>query len=168
MFGFAIGTLCLVALIAIAARRRRWMWAHAGGGCGSGCGPDHGHHGHGFGPRFFLRGLFSRLETTPGQEKVIGTAAEGVVAAARKAKDEIDESRKDVARTISGAAFDEGALGSAFARWDEAVSGVRKAIADALASTHEALDERQRARLAELLAKGHGDWSRWDHPYRGF
>lgn len=50
MFGFVLGTACLVGLGMMARRRRRW-YAHAygGGGCGSGCGGGyarHGWHGH--------------------------------------------------------------------------------------------------------------------------
>lgn len=51
MFGFVLGTACLVGLGMMARRRRRW-YAHAyGGGCGSACGGYvrhgwHGHHGH--------------------------------------------------------------------------------------------------------------------------
>ena len=48
MFGFVLGTACLVGLGMMARRRRRW-YAHAyGGGCGSGCGGHarHGFHGH--------------------------------------------------------------------------------------------------------------------------
>ncbi len=90
MFGFLIGTACLIGLIKVA--------RHGGGyGCGSrygscssgyerGCGGGGGYqdegggpwgrhggqgrHG-GFGPRIFLRAAFERLDTTPGQEKVI-------------------------------------------------------------------------------------------------
>src|SRR5690242_15134806 len=92
MLGFLIGTVCLVALVKVVRHGRcgGWRYAHGcgyGGGYDSGCGGwhDRGHgHGHGrwgggwsrggFGPGFMLRGLFARLETTPGQEKVIRDA----------------------------------------------------------------------------------------------
>jgi hypothetical protein len=177
MFGFIIGTLCLLALVGMGIGRRRWAWAH-GYGYGGHCGRGHGGRGWdwdgpgaGFGRGGFVRGvvlrnLFHRLETTPGQEKVIGQAVEGVVAAAKKAREEMEASRQEVARTVAGEAFDEGALGAAYARWDEAVAGVRKAIGDALGAAHEALDERQRAALAEIIAKGPGFHRGYSHPYR--
>lgn len=175
MIGFIIGTLCLVALVGMAVRRRRWAFAHGYGysGCGGRGlgGGDWDGPAAGFGRGGFVRGvvlrqLFHRLETTPGQEKAIGTAVEGVVAAAKKAREELEASRQEVARTISGDVFDEGALGAAYARWDEAIAGVRKAIADALGTAHESLDERQRVALAELITKGHGFHRGYDHPYR--
>ena len=58
MFGFVLGTACLVGLGMMARRRRRWYAHGYGGGCyGGGCGGGyarhgfHGHHGHpGHGP----------------------------------------------------------------------------------------------------------------------
>jgi hypothetical protein len=178
MIGFIIGTACLAALVGIGIRRRRWAWAH-GYGYGHGCGGRGrgwgGHDWDGPGAGFarggfrgvVLRQLFSRLETTPGQEKAIGAAVENLVTATKKAREEIDASRADVARTIGSEVFDEGALGAAYARWDEAIASVRKAIADTLSTAHEALDERQRSALADVIAKGpRGFRGGFDHPYR--
>src|ERR1700678_438436 len=90
MLGFIVGTVCLIGLV----KTLRWGRYHRGGG---GCG--YGHHGGGWGrrgwdgrgyqgdhdggwgggwggPSVLLRALFQRLETTPGQEKVIVAAYE--------------------------------------------------------------------------------------------
>jgi hypothetical protein len=90
MFGFIIGTLCLIALIRTLyfRRHRNLMFAYGGPfsngfgyGPGYGYGPGFG-RGHwrgrrwgGYGGGFgFGRALFAQLDTTPGQEKAIAEA----------------------------------------------------------------------------------------------
>jgi uncharacterized membrane protein len=102
----------------------------------------------------FLRFLFQRLETTPGQEKVIQQAIDEVREAARNARGEWKASRDDVARAVGGELFDETVMGNTFARQDESIANVRKAVTGALAKVHEALDERQRKILADLIGEG--------------
>lgn len=67
MFGFIIGTVCLIALVKVLRRGRGW-YGHRWG-----YGPHGGGYGHGYmgggGARWFLRGLFHRLETTPGSHQ---------------------------------------------------------------------------------------------------
>ena len=60
--------------------------------------------------------------------------------------------------------FDAESLGEAFAKHDTAISTLRDAGVEGLAKIHEALDEKQRARLAELIESGMG--RRWHGPYR--
>ena len=189
MFGFLIGTICLVALVAMIVKHRRQAYGWGGHGWGGGCGRGwhgrgggfwggHGHHhGMGFGggsrfDRFFLRGLFERLETTPGQEKVILKAVEDVKQAVRDSRGEVDKTREDVQRAMSTDSFDESAIAAAFIRQDDEISKVRKAVVGALAEVHGALDESQRRTLADILARfggrGGGDWRRQTEagPYR--
>jgi hypothetical protein len=59
--------------------------------------------------------------------------------------------------------FSEEALGSATARFEGALEEFRKAGIDAFTKIHGTLDERQRARLADLIERG----PRGFHPYRG-
>jgi hypothetical protein len=114
-----------------------------------------------------LRGLFERLETTPGQEKVILEAADELHDAASKLKDEMRGTRADVARVVRGPAFDETLLGDVFSRHDSAIESVRKSAVGAIAKVHDALDERQRQRLADLIESGPGFGRRWSGgPYR--
>jgi hypothetical protein len=126
-------------------------WSHAHG-------PSHGpdrwsrRRGRGF-RNFFLRGLFERLDTTPGQEKVIAAAVEELREVMRKHRGEIGKTRGDIARAMRGAAFDEAMLGELFARHDAAIEAMRKAVVGALARIHDALDEQQRARLADFLER---------------
>ena len=168
MFGFVVGTLCLIGLVKLH-RMRRMMWAY-GHGYEDGCGPSfgHGHHrsfGGGFpgfggrhrgGPRAGLYALFHALDATPGQEKVIRAAVDEVRTAAAETRGEWKQSRVDLAGAFRSESFDAEVMGNAFARHDEHLERLRKAVTGALAKVHDALDEKQRARLAEWLDAGGG------------
>jgi len=192
MIGFLLGTVCLVALIKVARARRYgygYACGHGGygrfggfdeggfGGRGGFGGPPWAERGFGFGrggigARVFLRGLFQRLETSPGEEKVILDALEELKAAGRGAKEEARGARADLAKAMRGESFDEVALGGATARVESAMDGARKAGISAFAKVHGVLDERQRDKLADLIEHGprHGRAGRFrdddDHPYR--
>jgi hypothetical protein len=113
-----------------------------------------------------LRRLFSELDTTPGQEKVIVKAVDEVKTAAREARGELALSRKDLARALGGESFDAEIMGNAFARHDTVLESLRRAATGALAQIHDALDPAQRARLAELLDKNFGGHFPGFGPYR--
>jgi len=108
----------------------------------------------------FLRMLFQRLETTPGQEKVIVAAFEEMREAAGKARGEARSSRADLAKAMRSPAVDEVLFGEMFARHDAALEALRKAGIGAIAKVHDALDERQRARLADMIEAGPGGFFR--------
>lgn len=181
MCGFLIGTACLIGLIKVL---RHGRGCHGGGcgGCGGGRGWGRwGHHGHHHGPggggwggwggggpeRWFLRGLFERLDTTPGQEKVILASVEQVRERVRTLREEVDRTRGDVARAMREPALDEAALAAVWARHDAAVTELRTVFGEALGKVHEALDERQRRELADMIESG-GFFRRHHHgPYRG-
>jgi hypothetical protein len=153
MWGFLVGALCLYGL-ARTMRGGRWAYAHGHGGPwgrrrwggwnGSG-------HAGGRGP---LRWLFERMDTSPGQEKVIAEAAEALRGTMRGWHDDTERMRSDVARSIRGETFDAAALEEAFARAEARMAGVRETLRGQAARVHEALDSRQRAELADLLASG--------------
>lgn len=130
------------------ARRGGW-----GGGRGRGFG-GWGGFGGWDGRAAFLRGLFEQLDTTPGQEKVIHEAIGEVRAEGAKWREELHRSRADIAKAMRSESFDEVLLGELFARHDAALEALRKSTTGALAKVHAALDERQRARLAELIELG--------------
>lgn len=174
MLGFVVGSVCLIALFKMHHRRRMWWAYHQGHGAFGG-GPFEGHHGHGpfgggpfgrfgggpFGGGFRggpfgggrrgLYGLFSALDATPAQEKVILSAIDEVKQAAREGRGEFRQSREDLARAFRADSFDAEVMGNAFARHDEHLERMRKAVTGALARVHDALDEKQRAQLAEWL-----------------
>ena len=121
--------------------------------------------------------MFQRLDTTPGQEKVIAQAFDDLREKGRAAKTEMKAARSEVAKAMRGASFDEVALGTATAQVETVIDSMRKAAIDAFAKVHEALDERQRGMFADLIENGPrfrdfgGGWrgqGRGDnnHPYR--
>ena len=128
------------------------------------------------GGRFFLRAMLQRLDTTPGQEKVIAQAFDDLREKGRAAKSEMRSARSEVAEAMRGTSFDEVALGSATAQIETMMDSMRKAGIDAFAKVHEALDERQRGMLADFIENGPsfrdfgGGWRGQgggnNHPYR--
>jgi hypothetical protein len=152
MFGFLIGTACLIGFVATLRGRRRGLFR--GGACG-GRWDDGGGYGRERGLRGgLLRALFERLDTSPGQEKVLRAAADELHAAGEKLRGEGRKTREDVAKVLRGPFVDEALFGEIFSRHDVAIEELRRAVVGALARAHEALDERQRARLADLVQDG--------------
>ena len=175
MLGFVLGTVCLVGLVTMArhscADHCHGCCSGSYGGCGHGsrdCGPR---HGFGRGRRMFrrvmLRRVMERLDTTPGQEKVITAAADELRAVGRAAWDKLRASSDSIAQAVRGEAFDDSAMGAAFATQDEAITDARRALSSALGKVHEALDARQRAALADMLARGPSGLGTFGSPYRG-
>jgi Spy/CpxP family protein refolding chaperone len=161
MFGFIVGTLCLVGLVSTVRRRRYGHFMHAyghghqahwgRGGYGYRSGP--GWHG-GTSGRGMLRGLFAQLDTTPGQEKAIVSAVEKLRERFRGARGGVTEARKELATALGGEVLDRAALEAVMARQDEVLGSLNDGLRETLASVHEALDAEQRRRLAELIADG--------------
>lgn len=160
MFGFLIGFASLVGLILMLKSKRR---------CGSGWHGEWHERGerHGrrhAGKRGWVRWLSRRLDTTAGQEKEIAAAVDELVGKARELRREGQATREDVARVLREDDLDENALGELFARHDDALREAQKAFAGALGRIHAALDSDQRAKLAELIARGRP--IRFGGPYR--
>ena len=185
MLGFVVGSVCLLGLIRILRRGRACGHHHGnqrhgsgGGGGGGGCGRrwhHHHHHDHkhrqdGYGGGYdgdygfdddrggavFLRGLFSRLETTPGQERVLVDALQELKGAYQKAKTAQRKSAHDLGEALRGDSLSMDAMGSVFASLDEGNDAVRNGAFSALTKIHEVLDERQRRILSALIARGGG------------
>ena len=159
MWGFLVGAACLVGL-ARTMRGGGWAYAHGPGGWGRGHrwggwqqgGWQHGPgHRGGRGP---LRWLFERMDTSPGQEKVIAEAADALRGTMSGWRDDAERMRSDVGRSIRGETFDAAALDEAFARAEARLATMRETLRGQAARVHEALDSRQRAELADLLASG--------------
>ena len=161
-------------------------WGHCGGYGRGGWGGPRGFHGHGcvpanddfggdddFGGAGFGRGphwlrdggfrggwmarfLADRLEATPAQEKVIRDAADEFRETATKLKGEGKKTRADVAGAFRKSHFDEVLFGELFARHDTAITELRKAFVGMGARIHDALDDKQRARLADIIESGPG------------
>jgi hypothetical protein len=170
MLGFLVGTACLVGLFCVLRKGRGgacWGFSDRHG-CPGG-GPRERWTGERGGGRWWmLRWLFERLDTTPGQEKVMRSAADELWETIGSFKRTVDDSRRDVARAFRADDFNAEILGDVFSRHDTAMDELRKAAVGALARVHEVLDPHQRARLAELIESMPGRrWSRGG-PYRSW
>jgi hypothetical protein len=158
MFGFVFGTLCLIGLVRLVARGR---WGRRYGYYGHG-GHWHGYH-RGYGPRGAVHAVLARLDTAPGQEKVITQAFADFVDQARAQGREVRDTRRSVAEAIRAERLDEGRLNEVFGRHDAALDAVRRAGVDALRKVHEALDERQRKVLGDLVESGWHGYGHYGH-----
>ncbi|HEY0714983.1 MAG TPA: periplasmic heavy metal sensor, partial [Polyangia bacterium] len=91
-----------------------------------------------------------------GQERALADAMEKFHAEVAPLHAEVDKTRADLAAALRKSSFDEVVMGELFARHDEAIEKVRRAMVGLGARVHEALDERQRDHLATLIERGHG------------
>lgn len=174
MLGFVIGTLCLIGLVKVL--RRGYGWGHHGPFACGGC----GHYGHGAGyergggagvrgraRRWVLRSVFERLETTPGQEKAIVSAIDALRDDRKVVHEELRQTREDLARAVAGGVVDDATLEETFARHDRLLAQLRVSFVEAVKKITEALDERQRKQVADLLERGLRGGPHWGGPYRG-
>jgi len=147
MFGFLFGAACLLGLTAVA--RGHHGYHHCGGGFrsrGFGGGRARG--------RWFLNHLLDRLDTTPGQEKVIREAIDSLTDEFFDARRDFRGSRADMAEAIRASTLDRNAVEAIFDRHDQVIDRVRGSAADAFARIHETLDDRQRKILADIVESG--------------
>jgi uncharacterized membrane protein YccC len=157
MLGFVFGAVCLIGLVKVLRAGRHGRFG----------GWRHGRRwGRGWGPRAMLRGLFERLGTSTAQEKVITAAAEDIYASTEPLRDELRATRRDIAAALRGPAIDEIALGELFSRHDDVLRETRKRAVGALARVHDALDDKQRAVLADVLERGSRRDFHGGGPYR--
>ena len=147
MFGFIFGTACLAGLIYTV---RRGRYGHGPGG----------RHGR-WSWRGRMRWLFERLDTSPGQEKVIVQAADELTEAFEKMRDEFSVTRAAMARSLRGETFDAASLREMDAKHDALLENMRKTLRTSLSRVHEALDPKQRRELADMLEHG------WGYGWRG-
>ena len=144
MFGFLFGTACLLGLTATVARH------HEGRHCGGGR-----HTGMRFGRgRFVLNRLLDRLDTTPGQEKVIREAVDTLLEDLHDVRREFRGSRSQVAQAIRGETLDRALLDGVFTHHDQVIQRARESAFSAFSKVHETLDERQRKLLADWVESG--------------
>jgi Spy/CpxP family protein refolding chaperone len=140
MLGLFVGAACLVGLIAVARRGRRHYYGF------------HGHHRHG--GRFFLHRVLDRLDTTPGQEKVIRDALHDLGEQAWPLRREVKGTRSEIAAALRAPELDRSALDRVFAKHDELIEKLRSSALSAADQVHGTLDERQRQKLADMIEQG--------------
>jgi len=127
-----------------------WGGHHGGGDLFGG---DGGHHRGGRG--FVMGAILDHVRATPVQERAVRAAFEEFRQEVKKVGGgEVKTLRQDVSSVLRKPAFDEVYLGELFARHDRGIEGVRRAFVGLMAKVHEALDDEQRGRLAELLERG--------------
>ncbi len=171
----AAGIVGVVAVVKrLVFRRRSGHLAFAGGRCRGGGFGGWGRGGHrgGIGRSFWLRMLFGRLDTTPGQEREIRAAIEDLRDRAKDAKSGMLETRESLGKSVAGESFDDAAFEAVSARVDATTEKMKDALSSALKRIHAILDPKQRERLADLVSKGaFGRWGRGGGgdggPYRG-
>lgn len=139
MLGIFFGVICTIALVKVARGRGHWGRHRAYG--------RRGRH-------FILRRLFRRLDTGPGQEKVVLTQLDELRETAHSLKVELKGTRSDVAAMLRDAQFDRGKLEALYRKQDELLAKLRTAAASAIENVHAVLDERQKGELADLLERG--------------
>ncbi len=137
MLGIFFGTICFIALVKVVRGRRYWR---------------HGRHG-GY-RRYFLRRLFQRLNTGPGQEKVVLGEVEALRQTARELRGELKGVRADIAAILRDEQFDRSKLEALYRKQDELLARLRTAVSGSFEKVHAALDERQKRDLADLLEGG--------------
>jgi Spy/CpxP family protein refolding chaperone len=161
--------LCSIAIAAgivgvVAVVRRLVFGRRCGGGAFRGWGRNHGGgggHRGGIGGSFWLRMLFARVDTTPGQEREIRAAIEDLRDRAKDAKSGMLETRESLGKAVAGESFDDAAFEAVSARVDATSEKMKDALASALKRIHAVLDPKQRERLADLVSRGaFGRWGR--------
>ncbi len=146
MFGFLFGAACLLGFTAVA-RGHHGHHHHFGGGFRA-----HGfRRGRG---RWFLNHLLDRLDTTPGQEKVIREAIDTLTDEFYDARRDFRGSRAGMAEAIRASVLDRNAVEAIFDRHDQVIDRARGSALDAFARIHDTLDERQRKILADIVESG--------------
>lgn len=158
----------------LALRRARRHACHGGGWSGGGCGGGwaawrrHTHRGHDR-RRWMFHAALQRIDATPAQERLVVAELDKLAERLHVAKATVQDSRGELATAVRGSSLDDAALGSVLGRVDSATAEARAATTDALRAIHAALDDKQRAALADMIDRrgsgGRGGWWRTG-PYR--
>lgn len=182
MFGFVIGTLCLLGLMGMAARGSHRHWGHHGyayaghgGGCGHGGGwsGDHGGDRDEEGPRWrggwgggggwsvertVGRVLKEKLRLRRDQEEVVASALDDLKRTGKDLREAVKDSRGEFAEALRGEAVDQAKLDALWEVHEETLKTARNDALNAIKKAHAVLDADQRSKLADLLSSGPRRW----------
>jgi Spy/CpxP family protein refolding chaperone len=139
MIGFILGAVAAVGIAKVVRARRRGMYRRGFGGPGFSR------------RRWFLRSLFERLDTTPGQERVIVQVLDELSQNRKALREEFGRTRADLAQAVQGGLIEDSTLEDAFARHDRLAAQLRVAFVEAMKKLTEVLDEAQRKQVARML-----------------
>lgn len=103
--------------------------------------------------------ILEKLDASPAQERVIMSAIDELKGIAKEMRGIGRDVRSDVAKAVRGPLLDDVALEGATARIDDATMKLRAAARAAIAKIHEALDDRQRKMLGDMIDSSFG--GRW-------
>lgn len=145
MFGFFVAGASLIGLIALARHRRRY---YRGGYFGS----------------WALR----RLDTSPGQEKVIRTAIADAQTILGGLREDNRTAREELASILSEEKLDDARLAAWIEGREGAWSEVKPKLVELGRQVHEVLDAEQKKRIGSWLRAGFGRWAHHGHHHPRF
>jgi uncharacterized membrane protein len=145
MFGFIVGTLCLIGFISVYKHRHLRSFG-------------------GFGARRMLR----KLDASPGQERIIRNALASVKQSAGSFRAQARTSSRALADLLRSPDVDTERLTDWFKDREQEFGDVRSSVVEALRDIHEVLDDHQRETLARCVERAPGWRSSWHKsgPYR--
>jgi hypothetical protein len=142
MLGIVFGTICLILMVKVIFGRRYYRRGYGY------------RHGGGYGRSWFLRRIFQRLETGPGQEKVVLGEIDALRETARSLRSELKATRADIAAIMREEQFDRAKVDTLFRKQDELLERLRTAAVGSFEKVHAAMDERQKRQLADWVERG--------------
>ena len=149
MCAFFLGLLMMFLI----ARGTGWRGFRRRGRHGWCAGRGEGRAGVGWGRRRMMDWLFSKLDTSHGQEKVIREAVDEVEEALRSTRGLGRKHVRNVADALRGPDFGHDGVAEVWAEQDQALERVRMAVLNALQSVHGVLEPEQRDKLADLVER---------------
>jgi uncharacterized membrane protein len=102
----------------------------------------------------FLNRILGRLDTTPGQEKVIREAISDFKEEAWGLRGEVRGTRSELAQAIRAPELDKALIDRVFAKHDEVIEKLRASLLRTAEQVHGTLDERQKKQLADMIESG--------------
>ncbi len=131
MFGFIVAGASLLGLIVLARSRRHF--------------PGRG---------YFRSVALRRLDTSPGQEKVIRMAVSEAEDLLGGFRDDHRKAREELAQIVSQETLDEGRLGAWFESREASWREVKPKLVELGRQVHDVLDAEQKKRLGSWLRSG--------------
>jgi len=129
MFGFVIAGVSLAGLVYLAARRRRY------GGYGG-------------------YWVFRKLDTSPGQEKVIRTALSEARDVLRDFRKSNQGAKQDLGPILEAESLDEHAVSSWIGERQRSFEELKPRLLEIAKRIHDVLDPEQRRKVARFVAHG--------------